>query len=112
MTRTKGTALSKATVIREYKYHKKMMELYEEMYEIIRKAEDVRDSDKWGFLFTMEKCPEYGTTKYLPFCLEKCTIKCKDFSYVEKYPKFIAWVKRLNRNYWELLKKIEETKRD
>lgn len=77
-------------------------------------------------LFQLRKKMEYLSTKYpdemwtncperkkqpvpLAFCIERCTIKCPDYTFAEKHnPKFIAVVKRLNSAFANLLNQLEK----
>ena len=106
--------MNKAEIAQAYKRAKEMRQHYEDMMVLYKRLHTLRKkmeyiSDKYPDLMWSD-CPERkGKSMPLAFCLERCTIKCKDFMVIQKHhPKFIEVVSRMNSLFSKLLIQVEK----
>ncbi len=102
-----GYQRAKTEIIRQ----NRIMVLYRNLFTLYKKMELL--SEKYEDLMWTD-CPERkGKSVSLAFCIEKCTLKCRDFQTLRKYhPKLLSVVENINSRFNETVRKLEEIKRD
>jgi hypothetical protein len=110
MTRSEikeGYQRAKEEIVRQ----ERVVLLYRRLFELRKKMEYL--SEKYPDLVWTDCSERKGKSVPLAFCIEKCTLKCRDFMAVKKYhPKLISVIDRINGRFCKTLKLLEEIKRD
>lgn len=98
---------AKAEIIRQ----NRLLLLYRHLFELRKKMEYL--SEKYPDLVWTDCAERKGKSVPLAFCIEKCTLKCRDFMAVKKYhPKLISVIDNINSKFNETMRILERIKRD